>query len=533
MDMSLINKELHRKLTLLRTFLVGVVLTATMTVNSTAQSWEDNSPLETTLLESVSGIVSFFSSEGSGVWPGFDLSSQPFIVYIPGKWVLAVNFNVPVEGFEPYPEEWPSLGTDALVHYGSYGSLSGQLEFGYMIGDIETVAIGFPEDYYEPLDTLRKLEIFAFIIHESFHQYQRQNFGEIPWSREEKYPLLDPENTSLAALEMKILADAVEAISHDEAERVKELTDLFCAVRKARWGLPQTFIAKYEQGQELNEGTAKYTEVKSMLTMKESIDAHPERYTEAIRDIIAVADITCLTDAINGRMTGNTVAPDDMIRNRIYPVGAAQGFLLDYLGAGWKKEAEQAGSDYKMHAILTSCLNPTGLSDGHLLEKAKSDYEYPKVKRSTEDAIGRYLEEYNVIMTQFQKQDAIKLQLRFGYKSLKRSGSSRAKKWVINEGTESFCSDYRLFRIETESLELDIQNSGILMVNNWDEKSIELLFFRNIIDRLEIDGMSTNPGKTLDTDFAILLIEGPDFLIIFKKKGHIRISEASVLVMDI
>ncbi|MBN2862742.1 MAG: hypothetical protein JXN62_06245, partial [Bacteroidales bacterium] len=304
-------------------------------------------------------------------------------------------------------------------------------------------------------------------------------------------------------------------------------------VRKARWDLPQTFIAEYEQGQELNEGTAKYAEVKSLLAMKESICAHPERYSAAFREIIALADITYLTDAINGRMTGNTVAPDDMIRNRIYPVGAAQGFLLDYLGAEWKKAAEQAGSEFIMHTILTSCLNPTGQSDGHLFLKAKSDYEYSLVKRSTEDAIRRYLEEYSLVREEFQKQDAINLQLGFGYKSLRRSGSSREKKWVINEGAESFCSDYRLFRIETEAVEIDVRNSGILQVNDWDAKSAEFLFFRNTIDRLDIDGISIKPGKPLETDFASLLIEGPDFLVRYRKKGHIRISENSIVVNDV
>ena len=80
---------------------------------------------------------------------------------------------------------------------------------------------------------------------------------------------------------------------------------------------------------------------------------------------------------------------------------------------------------------------------------------------------------------------------------------------------------------------IDIQNSGLLQVNDWDAKSADLLFFRNTIDRLEIDGISIKPGKPLDTDFASLLIKGPDFLIIFRKEGHVRISETSVIVTDV
>jgi len=39
-------------------------------------------------------------------------------VYIPDKWVLAVNYDKETDGFVPYPKSWPKLHTHAMIHPG-------------------------------------------------------------------------------------------------------------------------------------------------------------------------------------------------------------------------------------------------------------------------------------------------------------------------------------------------------------------------------------------------------------------------------
>jgi hypothetical protein len=153
-------------------------------------------------------VVSAFRANPDAVWPGYNLAEQTYLVYIPKKWVLLVNPVAEVEGFTESPEGWPDLGTKALFHDGTYGDLVGQLAFDFEVGGVKTVAIGLPENpegYPRPLD----VHLAGFIVHEAFHQFQADHFGEIPWQREERYPILDTDNSALAALEMSILMDAV------------------------------------------------------------------------------------------------------------------------------------------------------------------------------------------------------------------------------------------------------------------------------------------------------------------------------------
>lgn len=220
------------------------------------------SKIETAVLKACEGLIHLFRRNPDSIWPGYNLADRPFLVYVPEKWALLFNFPDRADGFEAYPSDWPDLGVRVLYHPGRYRDLAGQLQFDFPLGEKKVVAVGFPESLWENRDR-PDADVFAFIVHEAFHQFQNETFGEIPWEREERYPILDAGNTALAVLEMRILEAGLEALAAGRREAVEEGVRKFAAVRQARWAQAGTFVSRYEQGQEIREGTASYVEKKA------------------------------------------------------------------------------------------------------------------------------------------------------------------------------------------------------------------------------------------------------------------------------
>ena len=113
-------------------------------------------------------------------------------MYVPDQWALLVNTPGSAGEFTGYPNNWPALGTPALFHEGKLGQLTGQLAFNIRIDSTVCAAVGFLKQDYE--------SFLGYIVHENFHQFQYAEFGDIPWAREELYPIEDVMNTETGAI---------------------------------------------------------------------------------------------------------------------------------------------------------------------------------------------------------------------------------------------------------------------------------------------------------------------------------------------
>ncbi|MCJ7459653.1 MAG: hypothetical protein MUP17_11780, partial [candidate division Zixibacteria bacterium] len=269
-----------------------------------------------TALKICERVIQLFKQFPDSVWPGYNLAQRPFIVYIPDRWALLFNYSKETDDFTSYPKDWPDLGTQVLFHSGQYKDLAGQLVFDFPIDTLKVAAV--------PLTGKSDVELFAFIVHEAFHQYQGSSFGEIPWEREEKYPIQDSQNTALTYLEMRLLIDALRASEKDQIRKCREYVKQFVAVRSYRWQNVDPFVAKYERGQEINEGTAKYAELKGISLVKElEYKSSLAGLTSPLfEDFSFILMPEYLLADFQARITDSSVSPEDMPRNRIYPVGA-------------------------------------------------------------------------------------------------------------------------------------------------------------------------------------------------------------------
>ena len=486
---------------------------------------------EYTVLKVCEGIIHLFKHFPDSVWPGYNLAERPFIVYVQGKWVLLFNSDQRIEGFTSCPEGWPDLGTNVLYHKGQYKDLVGQLVFNFQAGNIKTVAIGFPQKLPESLNLL-EARLFGHVVHEAFHQFQYENFGEISWEREERYPILEQENTALAYLEMRLLMDAMKSAYDNNNKQVKDFVKQFVAVRDLRWEQSDPFVARYEQGQEIREGTAKYVEMKCIellkaLEYKSSLRGLTSSLEE---DLKSISMFEYRMKDFQDRITNGSVSPGNMLRNRIYPVGNTMGFLADFLGINWKEKAQEAGPEFTFEQMYAQSLGVEEKKLGGFLNKAKNNYGYDKFLASAERLIKEYRNEYEEDLKTFEAQKGLRIEIEFTYRGLSRSRSSRGKMWVMDNGAISFCMNFRVYTLKNEDLILQLHDAAVFEGNDWDAKRKRVVFYTPEIFSLSLDNKSIKMGEGFHGGFDAIELQGKDFKFSYSKAGTIILNGNSIKV---
>jgi hypothetical protein len=476
------------------------------------------------------GVIQLFKQFPDSVWPGYNLAKKPFIFYMPER-ALLFNYSKEIEGFTAYPKDWPDLGTDVLIHQGLYKDLAGQLGFGISIDTVDVAAIPFIEK--------TNVELFGYIVHENFHEYQQYGphpaFGEIPWEREEKYPSCDRQNTTLAYLEMRLLMDALDMMKIDNKKKCEEYVRQFVAVRDFRWKESDPFVKRYEQGEEINEGTAKYVEVKSVslvpqLKYRSSLDGLT---TPLLQDFDSLSLYEYLINDFEKRITGSSVSPMDVGRYRIYPVGATQGVLLDYFRIDWKDKAQKAGPEFTYAQLFQENLNIDENQLEQLLKKAKENYDYEKILASTDKLIGEYTEGYNKDLASFEAQTGYRIEIDLVSKNLSRSSMSSAKTWIVDGGTKSLRSHYDVYVLKSAlntDLLLEVHNTGLFEQNDWDAQTKKLVFFVPEITSFSLDGKLITLTEGTSSQFKNIEIAGKDFKFSYSKAGTITVTDHSVRI---
>ena len=476
---------------------------------------------ELTLLKVAAGINYTFQYSADEIWPGYDLSKKPYIAYLPDEWVLYLNANNVPEGFGPYPSDWPDLGTTTFIHYGVYKDLVGQFAFDFQIDSLTTFAMGLPKNLVFSFDN-PSFMLLSTTIHEGFHQFQHDHFGEIPWAREEKYPILDTENTALASLEMHILKDALKAMFDKNQIKMEEFLKQFVAVRNYRWKHSDSYIRKYEQGQEINEGTARYVEMKSIecFLKLDYTKINNALLTDIEKDLTNISIEDLLIEDMESRLTGISIAPEDMLRNRIYPIGAFLGFLLDDLKIDWKMDFQAAGSNISFPNILMKYFDLDTAKLADYFVKAKTNYPYEKIYLTSKNLINDYLLNYENALKDFDNQQGTRIEINVPTNGLRRFRSSKEKKWVAENGKITLCLNYNLYSLKNKNLKFEINNKALFDKSDWGKNRKNVVFFINEIFSVILDDTSISLTSLIARDFSRIKITGDDFKFEANNKGN-------------
>lgn len=282
--------------------------------------------LDKVVLTGVLHASSVTAPGGQAVWPGYDLLSQPVLLYRDTGLAFLINHPAPPAGFTPYkPEIFPqfsvALSTMPLtgiesVFYTAY-PLGGRSVFALRYGEVD--------DARETVST---------VVHERFHVAQDGRGGsprlfKSLYSGQELFASdIEPENLALAALEETLLARALLDGRKDE-EAVRD----FISVRLLRRELFGMKWALLDNDLERLEGITEYV---------------TGRIDELISEDGGVFTPETLALALL-RGPGREETVEHMLHGRQYKTGAAVCLLLDRRVPGWKRRA--AGEEYPFEIL--------------------------------------------------------------------------------------------------------------------------------------------------------------------------------------
>lgn len=353
------------------------------------------------LIAQAAEVWKVIAAEENPVWPGWNASKTPLLIYLPDQQDVLINHPKPPEGFVPYEElagfpgmpvavkNGPTIihvdgqntskdiaGVQTLVVADTLSNLRSRIA-GLMRSAAQNPAamdaLSFSDFATDPYGQLQ------FVVHEAFHVYQHT---QAPGKGANEflllqYPVLSPENNAGFAQEGTALVDALH--SHD-AESLRRAAVRWLAIRKARRaGLPPKAV-EYEDGCEFNEGLAKYTEYRLLEVLqgrRPGAALFLAQGFDGYRDLAPLREQ--LLQTMLKHMSGDVVVNNDPygtgpVRMRLYYSGMALGVLLDRLGHPWKTAV--LAPNASLTSLVEDSLKPSKAELDQALNDARADASY-------------------------------------------------------------------------------------------------------------------------------------------------------------
>lgn len=312
------------------------------------------------LIVQAAEVWSVIGRSDNPVWPGWDARGTPIVLYFPGKQDVLINHPKPPEGFVKYtgPVQSP-IGPIYIKNGATIKDLDGQ-NTSTEVGGVGTLVVADTlssrRQWLESLAGRKAEELpgiinegllpnpyetLALIAHEAFHVYQgkmspNKGANELAVLT---YPSLSVENNVGFALESDFLAHAAKS-ANPRQEAVKWL-----AVRQWRRGFLPKESSAYEDGNEFNEGLAKYIEYKLLESLEAKTPSKEMWLVQGFRGYDNLeSERDRLIERVKKAMSGEMDVNNDRfgaspVRFRLYFSGMAAAVLLDRLGAKWHDEA--------------------------------------------------------------------------------------------------------------------------------------------------------------------------------------------------
>lgn len=447
------------------------------------------SPEEAQLLDTV--LKSADIVREHDVWPGFELLSQPILLYRRDETALLINHPAPPEGFLPYRD--PRLPAGVQVHV-RRGSMQGVpvLSFDHPLNGHSTFVYSLQGDGDKRLGVAT-----VVIAHERFHSEQKRKKWKSPPYPQDPYPLEEPENIALAALEQKLLVEALAA--SDPLARQEAIRE-FLSVRQHRYDKLGPEGAKLEAWLEHTEGTALYADDFVRISLK---DKAPE-LREELEKMSSVIDRLKMELAVSS-----------MERFRYYGTGAAQATLLDLLGVpSWKQRVEQGET---LNSILGQAvpLNPTEIP--HRVAQAGARHDYASLLSRAQRVVQEYQEEKREAVDAFQKGAAAGFPISLTLKARGYSAANSGKTYNLDPDRTLYTKGDVFFTVGDSSLKVD----GRGLIQGWDGGK---MVFETYLQSAPVATVDGKPLVLLDGEFPFsqqLDIHEPGLELVSLQEGVI------------
>lgn len=387
---------------------ISALLFATLSVHQAtppSQALELN-PL---LIYQAAEVWSVIAKKDNPVWPGWDASSTPLLIYFPGKQDLLINHPKPPEGFKlwkpPIPLPFKTFHIQTGKTLIEYDGQNTAIE----VNGVQTLVVadtlstrrqnveslvsqarGSTDDMKESIDGSlwsNPFDSMLMFAHEAFHVYQQGRAPEKGGNERDlaSYPSLSVENNVAVALESEMLIEALNATSD---EGIRRAAVKWLALRKDRRKALDPKLAAYEDGTEFNEGTAKYVEYKMLEVFRGKKPLRELWLTQGYQgyDNLEAERQRLLKSMVN-IMSGKTNINNDPygaspVRMRLYFSGMGIGGLLDRLHFKWHDRIFEKTTSLTSLAEEALKANPQDLDAA--LKEIKSSTRYRELTAEKE-----------------------------------------------------------------------------------------------------------------------------------------------------
>lgn len=353
------------------------------------------------LVDAAAEVWSVIARADNPVWPGWNASDTPLLLYLPGRQDLLIGHPSPPTGFRPYagPLRFPgarmSVRDDSTLI-----SLDGQ-NTSRDVNGVRTLVVADPlsnlrvnmnallADPRPADEKARTLEFeslaqdpyqqMGLIVHEAFHVHQDRahpnrggNEGALV-----TYPVLSVPNNVGFGLEAGALREAIEAT--DSAARRAAAVRWLAVRTQRRQALPAPAVT-YEDGIEFSEGLAKYTEYRLWEVLE---GRTPGTDLERAQGFRGYADLGSQRRGLVGQMrahlrgevnVNNAPYGTAPLRMRLYYSGMAMAVLLDRLDSTWK--GRFWANDSSLTDMLRAAIAPTDAELAAGVSAARADTAY-------------------------------------------------------------------------------------------------------------------------------------------------------------
>lgn len=366
------------------------------------------------LLAEATAVWEIAAAKDNPLWPGWDASKTPILIYIPGVEDVLINHPKPPPGFEPYIGSHTFPGGKIFVKKGAtILDWDGQ-NTSKAVGGVETLVVadttsnrrmmlrGLLDDPRATETKLADLSLselatdpykqISTIAHEAFHVFQNKSAPDKGANELDVrlYPCLSVKNNLGLALEGKALVECLRAKDGKEA---RAAAIRWLAIRKDRRAKLPKEVIDYEDGNEYMEGLAMYIEWRLPEVLKGRRPPEALRWAQGFHgfealDSLQESKLSMLHKNMRGEVNvNNDPYGTSPIRSRLYYSGMAIAALLDKFSTDWKSRIFKSETTLTKLAEEALKANAEELRTG--LDAARKDPEWTslndaKVKLETD-----------------------------------------------------------------------------------------------------------------------------------------------------
>lgn len=369
---------------------------------------DDTLRVDPLLLAEAEAVWRVIASPENSVWPGWNASDTPILIYLPGEQDVLINHPRPPSGFVPYGGPLAfSGGAIVLKNGATLIEWDGQ-NTAREVNGVQTLVLadtlsnrkqtlrGLLEDprpaeaklselkYHEHLMT-DPYEQMAMIAHEAFHVFQARSApGKGANELDVRaYPCLSVKNNVGFALEGAALAECLGA---GDAESARAAAVRWLAVRQDRRAdLPREAV-RYEDGNEFSEGLAKYVEFRLPGAFAGHEPPAALWWAQGFRGFDGFAALAARrVDDLVRNMRGEVNVNNDPygtspVRNRLYFSGMAIAAMLDRFSPDWKSRIFEP--DTTLTALAGEALAADSATLAAALGTARVSADYAELVRT-------------------------------------------------------------------------------------------------------------------------------------------------------